>query len=41
MDSGTDASPSGGKAFGATQTIATVEISPGNGLYDILAITNA
>ena len=41
IDSGTDASPSGGKAFGATQTIATVEISSGSGLYDILAVTNS
>ena len=40
IDSGTDAAPSGGKAFGASQSVSTVEISSGSGLYDILVVDN-
>ena len=40
IDSGTDASPSGGKAFGASQSVSTVEISSGSGLYDMISVDN-
>ena len=38
--SGTALQPDAGNAFGASQTVATVEISTGNGLYDICAVDN-
>ena len=40
LTSGTAKQPDGGNAFGASQTVATVEISTGNGLYDICAVDN-
>ena len=40
LTSGTDKQPDAGNAFGASQTVATVEISTGNGLYDICAVDN-
>lgn len=40
ITSGTALQPDAGNAFGASQTVATVEISTGNGLYDVCAVDN-
>ena len=41
LTSGTAAQPSGGNAFGASQTVAAVEIATGVGLYDVCGIENS
>ena len=40
LTSGTALQPDAGNAFGASQTVKTVEISTGNGLYDVCAVDN-